>query len=72
MLGTAMHNSFLLKSVFFLYVSWSKIRWFKVKNEQDVNVQKKKKKKLTLFSPVPISDLIRQYLEKIQKALFVM
>ena len=69
MLGTAMHNSFLLKSVFFLYVSWSKIRWFKVKNEQDVNVQKKK---LTLFSPVPISDLIRQYLEKIQKALFVM
>lgn len=70
MLGTAMHNSFLLKSVFFLYVSWSKIRWFKVKNEQDVNVQKQKK--LTLFSPVPISDLIRQYLEKIQKALFVM
>lgn len=69
MLGTAMHNSFLLKKVFFLYVSWSKIRWFKVKNEQDVNVQKKK---LTLFSPVPISDLIRQYLEKIQKALFVM
>ena len=69
MLGTAMHNSFLLKSAFFLYVSWSKIRWFKVKNEQDVNVQKKK---LTLFSPVPISDLIRQYLEKIQKALFVM
>ena len=71
MLGTAMHNSFLLKSAFFLYVSWSKIRWFKVKNERDVNVQKKKKK-LTLFSPVPISDLIRQYLEKIQKALFVM
>ena len=71
MLGTAMHNSFLLKSVFFLYVSWSKIIWFKLKNEQDVNVQKKKKK-LTLFSPVPISDLIRQYLEKIQKALFVM
>lgn len=70
MLGTAMHNSFLLKSVFFLYVSCSKIRWFKVKNEQDVNVQKQKK--LTLFSPVPISDLIRQYLEKIQKALFVM
>ena len=40
-------------------------------NKTYVNVQKKKKK-LTLFSPVPISDLIRQYLEKIQKALFVM